>query len=205
MPDYSVKVAEEHIISRQGKPYALYAGLLDAFHRMYRDCSRGIDTQVVQIQHKDNEYLAAVKACAWVEVDGVKMSFTATGDASPNENRARQGQPAADAPLRMAETRAKARALRDAINLSGTSVDETDDYSEERGAAPKPHRPTPVPDPPEVASKSDRLKLADLIVRAGRSVDKFEERYGPIQEINPGTCLRWIEKLEDEVREVQDG
>lgn len=51
-----------------------------------------------------------------------------------------------------------------------------------------------------VARKSDRLKLANSIVRAGREVDKFEQKIGPIIEISQESCDYWNQKLEEEIQ-----
>ncbi len=104
---------EEYMIERQGKRFVLYAGLLEEAH------SRGlrsIETDLLQIPDHENGEVAIVRAVVRTE-DG---KYTGIGDASPeNVNRA-----IAPHLIRMAETRAKARALRDAINVGVTAFEE---------------------------------------------------------------------------------
>ncbi|MCA1848557.1 MAG: hypothetical protein LC704_06155, partial [Actinobacteria bacterium] len=127
---------DEFLITRQGKQYVLFAGLLDEAHGRGL---RGIDTELVQVPDDSNGNVAIVKATAEMD-DGRR--FSGIGDASP-ENVGRNIVPHL---IRMAETRAKARALRDAVNVGATALEELSD-----GDAPPaedleaPHsRPTPI-------------------------------------------------------------
>jgi hypothetical protein len=108
---------DEFLITRQGKQYVLFAGLLDEAH------TRGlkvIDTELVQVPTEENGRVAVVKARVEME-DG--RTFSGIGDASP-ENVGRNIVPHI---IRMAETRAKARALRDAVNVGATALEELSD------------------------------------------------------------------------------
>src|SRR5215204_3604747 len=85
---------EEYMIERQGKRFVLYAGLLEEAH------SRGlrsIETELLQVPSKENGEVAIVKAVIRTIAPHL---------------------------IRMAETRAKARALRDAINVGVTAFEE---------------------------------------------------------------------------------
>ena len=105
---------EEFLITRQGKQYVLFQGLLDEAHTQGL---HGIDTDLVQVPTPENGNVAIVKAVCEME-DGRK--FSGIGDASP-ENVGRNIAPHI---IRMAETRAKARALRDAVNVGATALEE---------------------------------------------------------------------------------
>jgi hypothetical protein len=113
-------VREEFMITRQGKQYVLFAGLLDEAHQ---NGLRGIDTELVQVPTTENGNVAVIKATVEME-DG--RTFSGIGDASP-ENVGRNIVPHI---IRMAETRAKARALRDAVNVGATALEELSDGDE---------------------------------------------------------------------------
>lgn len=103
----------EFVINRHGKDYVLYAGLLDEAH------SQGltsIKTSLVQAPTAQNGNVAICLA----EVTTEKGTFTGIGDADPgNVNRMMT-----NALIRLAETRAKARALRDAVNVGMVALEE---------------------------------------------------------------------------------
>ena len=144
----------DFVITRNGKDYVLYAGLLDEAHAQGL---KAIRTQLVQAPTPQNGQVAICMA----EVTTERGTFTGLGDASPeNVSRAM-----VNALVRFAETRAKARALRDAINVSMVALEELsevtpesiamDDLQDraERGHASDPPslsapRPVPVPSPP---------------------------------------------------------
>src|SRR5947209_1122851 len=118
---------KEYIIERQGKQFVLYEGLLDEAHQ--QGLCR-ISTTLIQIPHQDNGNVAIVAA----EVETAKGTFSGIGDASPgNVNRM-----IVPHLLRMAETRAKARALRDAVNIGVTAIEELGDLD---GTADEPVAP----------------------------------------------------------------
>ena len=121
------------MIMRQGKQYVLYQGLLDEAHARGL---KGIDTDLVQVPTPENGNVAVVKATVEME-DG--RTFAGIGDASP-ENVGRGIVPHI---IRMAETRAKARALRDAVNVGATALEELSDGDD----APSPPAPTGPPQP----------------------------------------------------------
>jgi hypothetical protein len=133
-------VREEFMITRQGKQYVLFAGLLDEAHGLGL---RGIDTDLIQVPDESNGRVAIVKAMAEME-DGRR--FSGIGDASP-ENVGRNIAPHL---IRMAETRAKARALRDAVNVGATALEELSDGDDAPPASRTSEdsssrgRPTPI-------------------------------------------------------------
>jgi hypothetical protein len=97
------------------KDVVTYAGLLAKAHD---EGLKAVRTNLVQIPNDDNGRTAIAKA----EVETGKGLFEAHGDASPlNVNSF-----IVPHLIRMAETRAKARALRDAVNIGVVSFEELD-------------------------------------------------------------------------------
>ena len=122
------------MITRQGKQYVLFAGLLDEAHSLGL---KGIDTDLIQIPDESNGNVAIVKATA--EMDDERR-FSGIGDASPDN----VGRNIAPHLIRMAETRAKARALRDAVNVGATAMEELSDGDDAPPASSPRGRPTPI-------------------------------------------------------------
>jgi hypothetical protein len=117
-------VKKEYIINWQGTDFVKYEGLLDEAHQ--QGLCR-VSTTLIQVPHQDNGNVAIVAA----EVETGKGTFSGIGDASPtNVNRM-----IAPHLIRMAETRAKARALRDAVNIGVTALEELGDLDEQPAAA----------------------------------------------------------------------
>jgi hypothetical protein len=127
-------VREEFFIERQGKRYVLFQGLLDEAHSLGL---KGIDTDLIQIPEESNGNVAIVKATA--EMDDERR-FSGIGDASPDN----VGRNIAPHLIRMAETRAKARALRDAVNVGATAMEELSDGDDAPPASSPRGRPTPI-------------------------------------------------------------
>jgi hypothetical protein len=123
-------VRDEFMITRQGKQYVLFAGLLDEAHERGL---KGIDTELIQVPTEENGRVAVVKATVEME-DG--RTFSGIGDASPDN----VGRNIAPHIIRMAETRAKARALRDAVNVGATALEELSDGDD---ASPATYYPPP--------------------------------------------------------------
>jgi hypothetical protein len=116
------------------KEVATYAGLLAQAHD---EGLKAIVTSILQVPTEDNGHLAIV--LARVETD--KGSFTGIGDASP-DNVNHRIRPHI---IRMAETRAKARALRDAVNIGVVALEELgDDAPEEVYQPPAQRQPDNV-------------------------------------------------------------
>ena len=111
------KLNPEFVKNLQGKDFALYIGLLDLAHQ------KGLiklDVHVIQYPTKDNGNEAICRAVAETR-DGDR--FSDIGDASPkNTNKVISVHL-----LRMASTRAKARALRDLTNIGLTALEELGD------------------------------------------------------------------------------
>jgi hypothetical protein len=216
---------DEFLITRQGKQYVLFAGLLDEAHGRGL---RGIDTELVQVPDDSNGNVAIVKATAEMD-DGRR--FSGIGDASP-ENVGRNIVPHL---IRMAETRAKARALRDAVNVGATALEELSD-----GDAPPAEdfesprsRPTPIRNAPRTRAQEDaapepqavedngraqetssrsrsqkaRKSQVDLLKtlatewRGENGVERLENRIGkPLADLTRAEADDWIDRLTPEGR-----
>ena len=138
------RVDPRFIQVRQGRPFITYHGLLDLLHRQSKSCF-SIDTLMVQLPTEENGRTAVCTARVRVfdakNLDVVTLETSGIGDADPGNVSAQMRGHL----LRMAETRAKARALRDAVNVGMAAL-------EELGPDPRttpstsPHRaPMPVP------------------------------------------------------------
>ena len=187
---------EEYMIERQGKRFVLYAGLLEEAH------SRGlrsIETEILQVPKSENGEVAIVRAVVRTE-DG---KFTGIGDASPeNVNRT-----IAPHVIRMAETRAKARALRDAINVGVTAFEELggEDGNEVVESSPRvfdqdgqqasAQREEGRGELPATKKQLNYLEaLISDVVEEG--VGRFEEMVGkPVNELTREEASEWISRL----------
>ena len=195
---------EEYMIERQGKRFVLYAGLLEEAHARGL---RSIETELLQIPGSENGEVAIARAVVRTE-DG---KFTGIGDASPQN----VGRMIAPHIIRMAETRAKARALRDAINVGVASIEELGD-DPEPSYAPEPRRNArtegaraegaqsgAAQSGGDVAKESlpaTRKQLNYLesliadVVEDG--IPKFENMVGkPVSELTRGEASEWIGRL----------
>jgi hypothetical protein len=219
------------MITRQGKQYVLYSGLLDEGHSLGL---RAIDTDLIQVPDESNGNVAIVKATAEME-DG--RHFSGIGDASP-ENVGRNIIPHL---IRMAETRAKARALRDAVNVGATALEELSDGDDAPPTSRNPeasssrNRPTPIrgrrqgspqgssqvdaaeqdtpngqPEKPASSKKGgkarksqvDLLKTLAVEWRGENGVERLENRLGkPLTDMTRAEADEWIDRLTPEGRE----
>lgn len=182
-----------------GQMHVKFDGLLDKAHELWSEQGFDLKVEVVQIPDKSN----GDRAVCLAHLKCPLGEFSDVGDADPSNVNTSIGKHL----LRMASTRAKGRVLRDAQNHGEPTVEEMQSEpgssQDGRGGRSEGRSTQRAPEEPQggktVASKQDRLKLAELIRDAGRDIDKFEERYGDIAEIEEGLCQRWIETLEKEI------
>jgi hypothetical protein len=121
-----MSINEKFIINLQGKNFVTYEGLLDLAHQKNL---KSIDVEILQVPTKENNMTAICKATAITDEE----RFTDIGDANPQSVNSTI-QPHL---IRMASTRAKARALRDLTNVGMTAIEE---ISLENPANEKPSR-----------------------------------------------------------------
>ena len=116
------KINENFIVNLQGKDFVTYEGLLDLAHQMKL---KSIKTELIQLPTKENNNQCIMKAIAETE-DG--KTFEGYGDAdNTNVNKL-----IARHLIRMTETRAKARALRDLTNVGMTAIEELGGEEEDK-------------------------------------------------------------------------
>jgi len=143
--DKQPQLNPEFVQQIDGKDFVTYQGLLDLAHQKG---IKSIVTQVLQYPSKDNEHLAVVQAVVESK-DGER--FSDVGDANPQNCNSRVSKHL----LRMASTRAKARALRDLTNIGLTALEELADLGEvveviapvQQKVQPKPKQPQTRPKP----------------------------------------------------------
>jgi ribosomal protein L12E/L44/L45/RPP1/RPP2 len=159
------KLDERWIIEIEGSQFVKYAGLLDYAHQIGIG---SIEVEPLQLPTKDNGNFAILKATV---VSKVGESFTDIGDANPTNCNAKVGKHL----LRLASTRAIARALRSFTNVGLTALEELADLNDVIGngeqkpraaakkkAAPKAKASAPAKKfgsvKPDKSDKSDNLK-----------------------------------------------
>lgn len=169
---------KEFIVERDGKSFVLFAGLLDEAHQQGL---RRIETRLLQVPSEENGQNAICQATVETE----KGTFMGIGDASPfNSNRAMQR-----CLIRLAETRAKARALRDAVNVSAVAFEELSGEDDFIGPGPADERtytrPMPAPTPYEDERPTVGMPATPAQVKAIYSIGKGERQLstGDIDEL----------------------
>ena len=184
---------EEYMIERGGRRFVLYAGLLEEAHARGL---RSIETELIQVPNAENGEVAIVRAVVRTE----EGKFSGIGDASPQN----VGRAIAPHIIRMAETRAKARALRDAINVGVTAYEELGDESDEAVLGREAEPGAQAPRMPKEDNKNElpatRKQLNYLEALIADAVEdglpKFEEMVGkPVAELTRAEASEWIGRL----------
>lgn len=114
------RLDERWIIEIDKNQFVKYAGLLDYAHQIGIS---SIEVEPLQLPTKENGNSAIIKATA---VSKLGESFTDIGDANPTNCNAKVAKHL----LRLASTRAIARALRSMTNVGLTSLEELEDLSD---------------------------------------------------------------------------
>jgi hypothetical protein len=184
---------EEYMIERQGKRFVLYAGLLEEAHARGL---RSIDTELLQVPSVENG--DGRHRAGGGEDRGGK--FSGIGDASPG-NVGRAIQPHI---IRMAETRAKARALRDAINVGVTALEELsgdepegqEEFAPRREARPVQQRAGRTRTSCRRRASSSTTWRPSSPTWSRTGLNRFEEMVGkPVSELTRGEASEWIGRL----------
>lgn len=160
--DSPVVVGKQFVIKRQNKDFVLFVGLVDAAHRKGL---QSLHTEQVVVQWDDSgePLYALFHAIAYMK-DGTQ--FHGHGDAS----KGNVGGGIKPHLIRMAETRAKARALRDALNVTMAAVEELDERDDSGGQSTKPQTPYKAPksavegNGQPKATPSQRATIAELVL-----------------------------------------
>lgn len=124
------KLDERFIKNIEGKEFVIYAGLLDLAHQ------KGLvrmAVEIIQNPTAENGHMAIAKAEAESKLGEL---FVDVGDATPSNCSSKVAKHL----LRMASTRAKARALRDFTNIGMTCLEELGDLNDVTEEGPN-HQP----------------------------------------------------------------
>jgi hypothetical protein len=197
-----IRLDERFITTIKGNEFVKYAGLLDLAHQ------KGLvklTVEALQYPTKDNGLEAICKALA--ETKGGEV-FIELGDASPrNVNKE-----VAEHILRLAATRAKARALRDLTNIGMTCLEELGDLDAVAGDAGKPAdnirklprkeiKPERAARQPEAPAKDEKDTPEQKETAKGQSepikpADQKKETVKPVTKISPAqkTAIENISK-----------
>ncbi len=177
-------VREEYLQKVQGgSQHVLYRGLLAMAHEKWGDNNWSMSVKVLQFPTDDNNQTTITTATVTTPND---MSFTEIGDANP-ENVGRHIAPHS---IRMAATRAKGRALRDALNIGEAMYEEVAGGEYRATASVASH--------PDTASKGqvDLLKRLTTDLRGDDGVERFEQKLGKkVEELTTAEASEWIDRL----------
>jgi len=120
MERYRPKLDDSFIKKIDDKDFVLYSGLLDVAHQKNLI---SVDVELIQYPSDENKNTAICKATVRT-IDG--KVFSDIGDANPQNCNSKVGRHL----VRMASTRAKARAFRDMDNIGMTALEELGDLNE---------------------------------------------------------------------------
>ena len=121
----NMQVDPRHVQRIGDRDFVKFEGLLDLAHRQGL---KGVETELIQAPMEGNNYMAIIQARVTTE----RGTFSGIGDATPKNVNGR----IAPHIVRMAETRAVARALRLACNIGMCSVEELGDFGTQAETRP---------------------------------------------------------------------
>lgn len=188
-------------IKHLGRDFVLYSGLLDAVHRKGL---QSVEVTPVQLPSTDNNNTAIMLAKVSLK-DGT--SFEEIGDANDKS----VGKMIAPHIIRMAATRAKARAMRDAINIGVTAKEELgDDEEQELASARKPvaRQETQPQAPTLVAATALTETTRALIIKGQTKLQELGDHVDnpntvPVQFNSELSGRAYIQEIKKRVLEIQ--
>jgi hypothetical protein len=168
-----LSIPREFVITQQGREYILSDGLLVGLVQL----SRGyydLSTEIVQLPTAENAQTAVCTAKVVVfdpETGAVLRQASGIGDASP----ANVGRMVAIHVLRMAETRAVARALRHLLGVGLTALEELGQGGAEGAPDERPPTAAPkAPSGPTWGQPAPAAVAAEHILIAGKPYTRAE-------------------------------
>jgi len=168
------KLDERWITKIEGKEFVKYPGLLDLAHQHGLS---SIEVDIVQMPNKDNLNYAVCRATVMSKVG---ETFSDIGDASPSNTSSKVAKHL----LRMASTRAIARALRSYTNVGMTALEELSDFNDAipESGQPKQRKTKPKTDAGDngnstqpIRSEAQKRAIYNLSRRRGISVEELEK------------------------------
>jgi hypothetical protein len=142
------KLDDRFVTNIKGKDFALYAGVLDLATQ------KGLlklEVELIQFPTKENKNEAICRAVAESKTGEV---FSDIGDANPTNVHSMIAKHL----IRMASTRAKARALRDMCNIGIACIEELADFDDVIGSSDTPKKATRKKTPANTTQKASKTK-----------------------------------------------
>lgn len=167
---------KEYIIERQGKSFVLYQGLLDEAHSQGL---KSIHTELIQIPTKENGETAICRAVVETE----RGVFSGLGDASPSN----VSQNMQSVILRLSETRAKARALRDAVNVGVAALEELGEHVFDENDIPEQVQSKPKPGLTHTITNTKKLSGSgeQIVAQLREKIKEKEKEFLKSEEDEP--------------------
>ena len=167
------KLDERWIMQIEGKEFVKYPGLLDLGHQ--KGIS-SIEVDIVQMPSADNGNFAVCRATVMSKMG---ETFIDIGDANPNNCSSKVVRHL----LRLASTRAIARALRSYTNVGMTALEELADFND---AIPEAAQPPRSKSKPKAAKKSAAKAPKQAPAKATRSAESTNTGNQPPQSESTG-------------------
>ena len=162
------KLDERWIIEIEGNQFVKYAGLLDYAHQIGIS---SIEVEPLQLPTKDNGNFAICKATV---VSKLGESYTDIGDSNPSNCNAKVAKHL----LRLASTRAIARALRSFTNVGLTAIEELADLNDvlpNKSAKAKPKTGKTASKKPKTAKAAEPKTKPDRSDSSGKSSSRDDK------------------------------